>query len=343
METILPHAVSPWTARIPATIETDEASAAEAANQYTGIRIATSASVRHGIVGIGWVAEDIRTSQSERAGRAVTIGHRTEQNPYTAELRAIATALQSIPTTLVPTHITVFTSSQSAMKAVHNPRSQSGQGDIRQIYMATRKLRRGGSQVSMVGVPAKNDHGLKRRAKTAARLATAEGHTPDKPAYQAKSTITNQALKTHKTKPKLPEQIGAYSKRIDVALPGGHTRVLYDGLRRNEAEILAQLRTGMIRLNGYLHQIGAVESDLCPCGNARETVEHFLFRCTKWDTQRRQMLRQTDDKISNLSFFLGGKATSDQEPWSPDTTAVKATIQFTIATDRLHMEQKLGD
>ena len=48
---------------------------------------------------------------------------------------------------------------------------------------------------------------------------------------------------------------------MDTALPGKHTRRLYDSLKREEAYVLAQLRTGIIRLNGYLYQIGAAESD----------------------------------------------------------------------------------
>lgn len=35
-----------------------------------------------------------------------------------------------------------------------------------------------------------------------------------------------------------------------------------DAFKRREASVLAQLRTGMARLNGYLHQIGAAESCL---------------------------------------------------------------------------------
>jgi len=63
---------------------------------------------------------------------------------------------------------------------------------------------------------------------------------------------------------------------MDTALPGKHTRELYNKLKRREASVLAQLRTGMTRLNGFLSRIGAAESDQSVCGHARETVEHFL-------------------------------------------------------------------
>ena len=148
----------------------------------------------------------------------------------------------------------------------------------------------------------------------------------------------NVARELQQAKKTLPEGVGRYSREMDAALPGRHTRILYDNLKRREAIILAQLRTGMVRLNGYLHQIGKAESDQCTCGQARETVKHFLFRCTRWDTYRTQMVAQTDTRWSNLSFYLGGKAPSDPERWAPNMDAVRATIKFAIATGRLDTE-----
>jgi hypothetical protein len=143
-------------------------------------------------------------------------------------------------------------------------------------------------------------------------------------------------LQRHTT---LPDGVGKYSKRIDKALPGTHTRSLYDGLKRREADVLSQLRTGMARINSYLHRIGAAESDLCSCGQAAETMEHFLFRCSRWDAQREGMRRVGQTKIGNLSFFLGGKAESDGPKWAPDLQAVRAAIKFAMDTKRLDTNQ----
>jgi hypothetical protein len=44
--------------------------------------------------------------------------------------------------------------------------------------------------------------------------------------------------------------------------------------------------------------------------------------------------------MGNLSYFLGGKAASDGDKWTPDMRAVRATIKFAIATGRLDMDQK---
>jgi hypothetical protein len=58
----------------------------------------------------------------------------------------------------------------------------------------------------------------------------------------------------------------AWSKPIDKALPGPHTKALYENCKRKaEAKALAQLRTGASRLNEYLVKIKATESSKCGC------------------------------------------------------------------------------
>jgi hypothetical protein len=133
----------------------------------------------------------------------------------------------------------------------------------------------------------------------------------------------------------LPEKIGKHSKRVDAALPGKYTRRLYDKLSWKEASVLAQLRTGIARLNGYLHRIKAAATDQCVYEQDRETVEHFLFRCRRWTAHRTEMLQCTVTHRSNISFYLGGKSLLDDHKWTPNLEAVRTTIRFAIATGRL--------
>ena len=158
--------------------------------------------------------------------------------------------------------------------------------------------------------------------------------TPQTQLPQMRSTTHNIARKQGIAK-KVLVDVGAYSRRIDTALLGKHTRQLYDGLSRKESSVLAQLRTGMAQLNTYRHRIKASTTDQCECGQAAETVEHFLFRCRKWTIQRTEMLQCTQISRGNMSFYLGGKAATDNVKWAPDMDAVRATIRFAIATRRL--------
>jgi hypothetical protein len=72
------------------------------ANAEWAVRIAISSSARNGIVGMGGA---IRLPRSYRDGGTLrtfltTLGTRTERNPYTAELAAIASALEVLPADL---------------------------------------------------------------------------------------------------------------------------------------------------------------------------------------------------------------------------------------------------
>jgi hypothetical protein len=339
IEVIQPYVIPPWEERLPAIIDLGTEAAVQVANTSRGIRIVTSSSARKGMVGMGGVIHDtlgIGTGR-EPITYSVSLGARTEQNPYTAELAAMAMAMKRLPLHLVGRQITIISSNQGALLATSQPRHQSGQTSIEEIYEVASALRKGGNSISMIWIPSQESFDLSGRAKEAARKATEPGQTPPVQCYQAKSTTINNA-RAERTTRTLPNGVGNYTREMDTALPGKHTRTLYDTLKRREASVLAQLRTGMARLNAYLHQIGAAESDQCECGQARETVKHFLFRCTRWDAYRTQMLAQTDTRRGNLSFYLGGKAPSDPETWTPNMDAVRATIKFAIATGRLDMD-----
>lgn len=156
-------------------------------------------------------------------------------------------------------------------------------------------------------------------------------------AEAAKSIITATLRKQLSQHQAISNRVGATIKKIDTALPGKHTKGLYQLLSKADASALAQMRTGANRLNSYLFRIGAAESALCACCRAPETVKHFLFTCTRWDTQRRQLLDKWPRKLGNASFFLGGRAAEDEEKedWQPAWAAVRAAIGYARATARL--------
>ena len=164
--------------------------------------------------------------------------------------------------------------------------------------------------------------GLAPLAEEAAKRSTQQDSSPPKRALRAKSTTLNNAMRKQQANRALPESVGAFSKRINNALPGKHTRLLYDPLSSREAAILSQLRTGILRLNYYLAQIGAVLSAECACGQGKEIVSHFLFRCHRWTSHRTKLLQCTDTNRGNLSYHLGGRGKRDDDKWSLDLDAV---------------------
>ncbi|KAM6514322.1 hypothetical protein FALCPG4_18909 [Fusarium falciforme] len=342
METIQAYTLPPWHDRLPIGYDLDRDMATETASRMEGILVATSASEKAGRVGMGGI---VRDTPGNRPGQVVArysimIGSRDDQNVYTAELEAIAMALRCMPDGLQHRQVTIMTSSRSALQVIARPQQQSGQCTVHEIHRHAERLQKSGNIVKMLWVPSgAKDFPMGSEAKAEARRAARGSHRPEKPAYQARSTRIRLAVAQQQRQKTLPDRVGNYSRRIDKALPGTHTRSLYDGLKRRESDMLSQLRTGMARINSYLHKIGAAESDMCDCGQAAETMEHFLFRCTKWDAQREGMRRVGQTRMGNLSFFLGGKAASDGPKWAPNLQAVRAAIRFAMDTKRLDANQ----
>jgi ribonuclease HI len=122
---------------------------------------------------------------------SVTLGSRDDQNPYTAELEAIAMALRCMHDGPQFRELTVLSSSQSSLKAIARTRQQSGQVTIRQIYEHAERLGKGNNRVKTVWVPSQDDSlTMSREAKRQAQKATRAECTPRLLPYQARSTRT---------------------------------------------------------------------------------------------------------------------------------------------------------
>ncbi|KJZ72790.1 hypothetical protein HIM_07734 [Hirsutella minnesotensis 3608] len=159
IEVIHEYALPPWTPRIQVMLEGDKAKAVKAANDAKGIVIATSGSQRDGMVGIGGVVCNVNHDGPGvvLASYSVSLGTADEQNPYTAELAAIAMALMCAPAGLPCREVTVVASNRSALEVIRRPRRQSGQCTIRQIYDHANRLVRRGCSVNLVWLPAKHE------------------------------------------------------------------------------------------------------------------------------------------------------------------------------------------
>ena len=336
METISPFTVAPWEKRLSIGLELDREKALENANERLGLVIATSCSQKNGLVGIGVAIEDnTAVTRKLLVTDSITVARQLEQNPYTGELHAVEAALSNLPWDTHNRQISLFCSNLSALQSIAHPKQQSGQESHKNIYKSARRLRANRNSLTLAWVPAQAEFPLGSKAKRLARSASWVDREPTSETYLASSTALSKARSTLAKPTPLPGGVGKYSKGIDTALPGKHTKKLYDKLSYAEASILAQLRTGMTRLNGYLAKIGAAETGLCPCGRASETVKHFLFRCPLWTQYRVELYRQTDTRQGNLSFFIGGKARTDPDNWIPNQAAIRATIKYAKATGRL--------
>jgi ribonuclease HI len=253
LETIKSFPMAPWVERIEAFIEEDDPENARLIQADWAVRIATSSLARNGMVGLGWArrAPSSSTLKDGFATSSTTLGPRNEQNSYMAELAAIAEALYALPPRIKQRVIVMITNNKAAALTLRRPRQQSEQVNVVQVYKALKRLKQHGNTIKVIWKPIEEDFPLAKMAKRAARKSTEADSYPKKRTFRAKSTTLNLARKEQNDSPSLPERVGAWLKRIDMALSGRHTRMLYDPLRPKEAGILAQLRTGMIQHSSF--------------------------------------------------------------------------------------------
>jgi len=167
---------------------------------------------------------------------------------------------------------------------------------------------------------------------------------------QRLETDTLKQAISHNSETLRPPLFGKYTWKLDGALPGKHTRKLYDSLDRQQAAVLVQARTGHNHLIAYRARIRAAESALCSCGKGADTVQHLLLWCPIWKEQREALEKKAVRRWGDMSFLRGRYSNhrrwtsglpmdGPRDKWKPDMDMVKATINFLIQTGRMRPQE----
>lgn len=318
------------------TVIKDKDKALEDANEQVpgSLDVYTDASIRNGKVGIGIFGAGMQVSQTIAPANTSTV--------LMAELAAVWMATYIVYERVwdpgIHSQIRIMTDCKAAVRAIAWPRRDQNQELVASIYQTISDR-----PVSIHWVPGHSENQGNQEADRLAKGATTEGSIIPERRTIVPLSIAKSVAKACAFKPDYDaftaSTTGQHTKKIDRALPGKHTRTLYDNLTRKEAAVLSQLRTGRARINKYLAKIGAAESELCEHCQQIESIPHLLFTCSKWEHLRTNMQAEHGGRYSELSFALGGyndaRHDGEQSKWRPDMKAVRATIDFVLATKRL--------
>jgi len=97
--------------------------------------------------------------------------------------------------------------------------------------------------------------------------------------------------------------------KFDQSMPSKKFLALVKPLRRKQASILYQLRTGHAPLAKHLHRFKKAESPQCPCCRQEvETVHHYLIRCPAHRSARNTMIRNAGIDATNMDKLLSEKS-----------------------------------
>ena len=351
-EEIHAYSDAPWNEGLDVMIAEREQATVEAKGSCsTGeLRVYVGGSARNGLVGIGVYGVLNQSGKQSVAMRtAQTIAERSSMNAYAAELAAIGNATRQVRYSQramrVCCRVTIFTGSQGALKSLAQPRQQSGQYIIRDILETARYVQRNADvALRFRWSPGHASTRGNEEAHALAKLATEQQRVAPQTTQLRSAMRSNLKGELYEYRNRLfwqQPEVGQVTRRLDKALPGKHTKKLYSGLKREEAAILCQLRTGKCRLKGYLGAIGVAESTQCQCGET-ETISHFLLDCPRWTMERRNLMEAARPRWGDVAYLLGGWSgeayDGERQKWSPDAKVVTATIKFVQATKRMREE-----
>ena len=346
LERIEPYCIPPWRPRAKVIIQDRDVATEVAGKTDLECAIFIDASSKRGVMGIGVTY----LSQAKGLTIAKNIGSVALLSVHGGELLAIGEACQLV-NDFWPSHdiyprtrVTVYSDSQSALRTLANPRRQSGQKYLRDNMDQLKTLDdRWAPQVVFRWVPGHSEVRGNEQAHRAARQACQESQIMPSSILLKTKALSRTATDDDRRRLTFWKTTqGRHTKNLDRALPQRHTKRLYDSLNREDASILAQLRTGKARLNSYLHRINAADTDLCNLCRRPDTVRHFLYDCARWTVERMTYLKTAGMRWCDIAYMLGGwfneRLDGPRNRWKSDLGAVKATIAFAKSTGRLQMQ-----
>lgn len=173
----------------------------------------------------------------------------------------------------------LFTNNRAALATLRTPVRRSRQAIVSNILRHVRYLTGFRNRVVFAWTPVSSIFELGQKAKRLAQRSTEEGRAAQDPVELTKRAVKNVQSRLRRAPSQTSTTFGETVCRINAAWLGNHTRRIYDDISKRRASILAQLRTSMTPLYGYIHNIKLAETNLCDCGEAAESRERFIFHC----------------------------------------------------------------
>jgi ribonuclease HI len=342
IETIVPYIRPPWwSLRATLHIDIDKESAEKYHLQLTPRLDRQTAQFYTDGSGINEGIGAAMYSPTDRHTQQRYLGTSSESMVYAGELEAIlmaATYARDL-TQMQPfiyLKSCIFTDSQAVMRSLAKPKRQSGQGIIRQILDQIDEiyLRTPTYSVQIDWVLGHVGIDGNEMADQAAKAAAIEKLNPLPQPTILKSARVNEIHQTIKmvrqtdwtNGKRTAKHLRDITKQNMSKQKPRRTKPssqIYGNLsKRKHIAWIARLRTGHVSLNGYLKRFNIIEDATCECGEAKETVHHFLMVCPMYERLRDKMRREVGEGGMKEEKLLG------------DYRRIKHTVEFIEGTER---------
>ena len=235
-----------------------------------------------GVTGAAFFVPKMRVQGSQRTSDALHV--------FTVELYAILMAVQWVDQ-LQDRKVLICSDSVSAVKSLGKGMSKGRQDIVYEILLALNNVEKQGVTVSFLWVPAHVGIRWNEKVDALAKAATRKdaidvnlklSKSEGKSIVWQNSVIKWQQLWDQDTKGRHLYSISGRVADSVTACTSG---------KRKEDVIIARLRIGHTCLNSTLCILGKHQDGLCSC-QQRETVEHVLLFCRKYESHRQDLFRR---------------------------------------------------
>lgn len=318
LETIDPTPTDPWwTPPFTFHIASSKDEAAEQVAQYAdSFCVYTDGSGFENGVGAAAIA---KTRCGSIRVRRAFLGPLSKHTVFEGELGGATLGLDIIASEPRITSATILIDNQSSIISLTKRRPQSAQHLVELFHSQLRKLRRQRRtfRLHIAWVPGHSDvegnELVDEEAKSAAQGNSTALPKPLMALLRPPDSLA--ALKASRKKALAKEWLlrwrqserGKRSAKFDPTPPGKQVLKIYKDLPRRACSIITQLRTGHIGLNSYLSRFRIVDSPFCSHCHVPETVDHFLFQCRRFNTQRHSLRKSLGKAPLTRRSLLGGR------------------------------------
>lgn len=229
----------------------------------------------------------------DKVGSAVWIPSRDSQNVFplnpvstvfSSESKAILEALRLVQHFDLR-KILIISDSQSCLSSIANFSNPRMHPDILRIRSVVYELTIGGSEVEFLWVPA--------------HKGIDGNETVDELAKSTEFSLINTTISAYYKDFYGLQKQSCFQKWQDIWNNSTMGRRFYSiksnvnnqpwfldsPFNRQDIVSICRLRFGHVRVNSHLHKINIVDSPMCECGTAEETIDHALFICPLSDSK----------------------------------------------------------